>query len=73
VVRQAVAGALEAIGEGAVGPLIEALNSRDPNINRAAVEYLNRIATPEALTAVRQWTIKTTSRLDEKRGTLPRR
>lgn len=73
VVRQAVAGALEAIGEGAVPPLIEALNSRDPFLSRAAVDHLNRIATTEALDAVRQWTIKTTSRLDEKRGYSPRR
>jgi HEAT repeat protein len=73
VVRQAVAGALEAIGEGAVVPLIEALNSRDPQTSRIAADYLNKIATPEALNAVRQWTIKTTSKLDEKRGFPPRR
>ncbi len=73
VVRQAVAGALDAIGEGAVQPLIEALSSRDPQINRTAADYLNKIGTPEALTAVRQWMMKTTAKLDEKRGYPPRR
>jgi HEAT repeat protein len=73
VVRQAVAGALDAMGEGAVAPLIEALSSRDPHINRAAVDCLNKIGTPEALAAVREWMMKTTAKLDEKRGYPPRR
>lgn len=73
VVRQAVAGALDAIGEGAVLPLIEALSSRDPQINRTAADYLNKIGTPEALNAVRQWMMKTTSKLDERRTYPPRR
>jgi HEAT repeat protein len=72
VVRQAAAGALEAMGGLAVPGLAEALQSRDSRIASAAADVLQKIGSDDSLAALKQWTAKTTGRLDEKRN-FPRR
>jgi HEAT repeat protein len=67
VVRQAASGALTDMSAIAVPALIETLKNRDFQVSRAAADMLNRIGTESALEAVKQWTARGTSKLDERR------
>lgn len=53
--RKKAAEALVAIGADAVSGLIEKLNDKNPDVQQAAAEALERIGTPEALQAVAAW------------------
>jgi hypothetical protein len=55
IVRQAAASALEGMSDMAMPALLEAIKSRDPLQSKGAAEMLQRIGSPEALNAVKQW------------------
>jgi HEAT repeat protein len=59
LVRANAAASLGAIGDAdAVEPLIRALEDADRGVRNRAAESLKQLGTPEALTAVRAWTVK---------------
>lgn len=72
VVRQAAEGALEAMGDSAVAGIAEFLNSKNPEISKAAANMLNKIGSPDALQALRSWGAGKTTLLDDRRNP-PRR
>lgn len=53
--RKKAADALVALGADAVSGLIEKLNDKNPDVQQAAADALERIATPEASAAVVAW------------------
>ncbi len=53
--RKKAADALVVIGAAAVSGLIEKLNDKNPDVQQAAADALERIATPEASAAVTAW------------------
>lgn len=55
IVRQAAASALEGMSDMAMSALLDAIKSRDPLLSKGAAEMLQRIGSPEALNAVKQW------------------
>lgn len=57
--RRKAIDALVAVGDSAVQGLIARLNDKNPEVQKAAAEALERIATPLAVTAVAHWRDKT--------------
>lgn len=53
--RKKAAEALVKVGEAAVPGLIATLCDDNPDVQSAAAEALERIATPKALEAVQEW------------------
>ncbi len=53
--RRKAMEALITLGAPAVPGLIAALSGKNPDAQQAAAEALERIATPEALTALEHW------------------
>lgn len=56
--RKKAADALVALGAAAVAGLIEKLQDKNPDVQHAAADALERIGTDEATAAVAGWKIK---------------
>jgi len=56
--RKKAADALVALGAAAVSGLIEKLQDKNPDVQQAAADALERIGTDEATAAVTGWKIK---------------